>query len=309
MPPGLTNKSQDGHLEKSRDFNYNLRPLKEPWPSWGHEGLRSKRPERGNAMTTILGIWAHPDDEAFVAGGFLADAVRRGDRVVCMHMTSGEGGLLDRQPCPPETLARVRQHELQDSLAHLGVEEQRFLGYPDGYLDYVPGDDVVARVYDELIEVQPDVVLSFGNDGFTGHPDHRTLSASVTTALEVWNQPEARLCHAIVSSEWKERFVPPLNEFDVFWPGYPTVCTSPDATLHLDDELLDAKVEALRAHTSQMKPFFDAYGDDFMRAMASTEHFRLPDRVGLGSRANEGMASATDLEPDQSRDALIKGSR
>lgn len=259
-------------------------------------------------MTTILGIWAHPDDEAFVAGGFLADAVRRGDRVVCIHMTGGEGGLLDRQPCPPETLARVRRHELQDSLAYLGIEEQRFLAYPDGYLDHVPGDDVVARIYDALIEVQPDVVLTFGRDGFTGHPDHRSLSANVTLALEVWNQPEARLYHSVVSTEWKERFVPPLNEFDVFWPGYP-VCTSPDTTLHLDDELLDAKVEALRAHTSQMKPLFDAYGDDFMRAMASTEHFWLPDPVGHSYQENDGMASAIDFEHDAGRVASLQERR
>ncbi|HZK51081.1 MAG TPA: PIG-L family deacetylase [Actinomycetota bacterium] len=247
-------------------------------------------------MTTILGIWAHPDDEAFVAGGFLVDAVRRGDRVVCLHMTSGEGGLLDRQPCPPETLARVRLHELNDSLAYLGVEEHRSLGYPDGYLDHVPGDDVVARIFDALVDVQPDVVLTFGHDGFTGHPDHRSLSANVTTALEVWNQPEARLCHAVVSTEWKDRFVPALNEFDVFWPGYPTTCSSPDTTLYLDDELLDAKVEALRAHTSQMKPFFDAYGDDFMRAMATTEHFLMPDRVTHRKEENDGMASPVDFE-------------
>ncbi len=242
-------------------------------------------------MTTILGVWAHPDDEAFVAGGFLADAVRRGDRVVCIHMTSGEGGLLDGQPCRPETLARLRRHELHDSLVHLGVEEQRFLGYPDGYLDHVPGDDVVARVYDELVEVQPDVVLTFGRDGFTGHPDHRTLSASVSTALEVWNQPEARLYHAIVASEWRDRFVPPLNEFDVFWPGYP-ICNSPGTTLALDGELLDAKIQSLRAHTSQMKPLFDAYGDDFMRAMASTEHFQMSDWAGQMNLENDGTAYA-----------------
>ncbi|MGH2777006.1 MAG: PIG-L deacetylase family protein [Actinomycetota bacterium] len=260
-------------------------------------------------MTTILGIWAHPDDEAFVAGGFLADAVRRGDRVVCMHMTSGEGGLLDRQPCPPETLSRVRRHELQDSLAYLGVEELRFLAYPDGYLDHVPGDDVVARIYDALVEVQPDVVLTFGPDGFTGHPDHRSLSASVTIALDVWDQPEARLYHAIVGSEWKDRFVPPLNEFDVFWPGYPTIHTSPDVTLHLDDELLDAKIEALRAHTSQMKPFFDAYGDDFMRAMASVEHFGLPDRVAYKNQENESLVATVDVDLAPSHDALFEGRR
>ncbi|MGH2751031.1 MAG: PIG-L family deacetylase [Actinomycetota bacterium] len=52
-------------------------------------------------MTTTLGIWAHPDDEVFVSGGLLADAARRGERVVCIHMTSGEAGLYYRRPRPP----------------------------------------------------------------------------------------------------------------------------------------------------------------------------------------------------------------
>ena len=48
-------------------------------------------------MKTILGIWAHPDDEVFVSGGLMADAVRRGDRVVSLHLTRGEAGLYYRQ--------------------------------------------------------------------------------------------------------------------------------------------------------------------------------------------------------------------
>jgi LmbE family N-acetylglucosaminyl deacetylase len=54
--------------------------------------------------------------------------------------------------------------------------------------------------------------------------------------------------------------------------------------LKLDDELLDIKVEALRAHASQMQPLFDAYGDEFMRAVAATEHFRLGPKAAFRSR-------------------------
>jgi LmbE family N-acetylglucosaminyl deacetylase len=225
-------------------------------------------------MTTILGIWAHPDDEVFVSGGLMADAVRRGDRVVCIHMTRGEAGLIDRRPCSPETLASIRQRELGASLARLGVEEQRFLGYRDGHLAQVPSAEVIARIHDAMVEVKPDVILTFGPDGFTGHPDHRSLSARVTAALDLSNHPQTRLYHAAVSREWKDSFAPPLNEFDVFWPGHPIIDPYSDVTLNLDDELLAVKVEALREHASQMKPLFDAYGDDFMRVMAATEHFR-----------------------------------
>lgn len=226
-------------------------------------------------MTTILGIWAHPDDEVFVSGGLMADAVRRGARVVCIHMTSGEGGLNYRRPCPPEDLAHIRRRELELSLARLGVEEQRFFGFPDGRLASIPSSEVVARVYDSIVEVQPDVILTFGRDGFTGHPDHKALSISVTAALELWNNPKARLYHAAVSAEWMASFVPALNEFEFFWPGYPIAAASSDVVLNLDGDLLTAKVEALREHASQMKPLFDSYGEAFMRAMAATERFEL----------------------------------
>src|SRR3989337_2089141 len=122
-------------------------------------------------MSTIVGIWAHPDDEVFTSGGFMADAVRRGDRVVCLHVTRGEAGLYFRQAYPAHALAAVREQELSESLARLGVTEQRFLDLPDGGLCLVAWDEIVARLHDELVDVSPDVVMTFGADGYTGHPD------------------------------------------------------------------------------------------------------------------------------------------
>jgi LmbE family N-acetylglucosaminyl deacetylase len=230
-------------------------------------------------MNTMLGIWAHPDDEVFVSGGLLADAARRGDRVVCIHMTSGEAGLSFGSPSTPTTLANIRRRELEASLARLGVEEQRFFGYPDGRLSEVPYENAVARIHDVLVELQPDEIVTFGRDGFTGHPDHKVLSAWVRAATDSWNQPRARLNEVVMSTGWRDAFVPALNEFDVFWPGHPFAHAKPDVTLELDEELLDAKLEALRAHASQMTHLFDAYGDNFMRALASKESFRVSELV------------------------------
>jgi LmbE family N-acetylglucosaminyl deacetylase len=224
---------------------------------------------------TILGIWAHPDDEVFVSGGLMADAVQRGERVACIHMTRGEAGLSFRRPCPPEILARIRENELEAALARLGVEAPRFFGYPDGYLADVHSEEAIARINDALVEMEPDVIVTFGPDGFTGHPDHQALSAWVTAALSMWNMPGARLYHASVSGDWLDSFVPALNEFNFFWPSHPVVSAHADVTLHLNDELLAAKLEALRKHSSQMKPLFDSYGDGFMRALVATERFDL----------------------------------
>jgi LmbE family N-acetylglucosaminyl deacetylase len=228
-------------------------------------------------MSTILGIWAHPDDEVFVSGGLMADAVRHGDRVVCVHMTCGEAGLNFRKQSQPELLAQIRRRELKASLRHLGVGEQRFFGYRDGTLSDVPAGEATARILEALVDVQPDVILTFGPDGFTGHPDHTALSAWVSAAFRLWNKPGARLYHSAISPEWRESFVAPLNEFDMFWPGHPVAAAHSDLTVPLDNHLLDAKVDALRAHSSQMAPLFHSYGDRFMRALASEEHFLLAD--------------------------------
>ena len=235
-------------------------------------------------MRTILGIWAHPDDEVFTSGGLMADAVRRGNRVVCLHLTRGEAGLYHRQVWPAPELASVRSAELATSLSRLGVSEQRFLDLPDGGLSLVAWDDMVARLHDELLDVDPDVIVTFGSDGFTGHPDHQAVSAWVSTAVRLWDRPRARIVHAVVPRTWKETVVNRLNEFDFFRPGYPEFAGVDDISVHLDNELLEAKVDALRAHESQMEPLFEAYGEPFFRSILSTEVFRSGVRSNFRSR-------------------------
>jgi LmbE family N-acetylglucosaminyl deacetylase len=235
-------------------------------------------------MKTVLGIWAHPDDEVFTSGGFMAEAIRRGDRVVCLHLTYGEAGLYFRQPYPADALASVREQELELSLACLGVTDQYFLEYPDGYLPLLSGEEVIVRLHDALVEIDPDIILTFGSDGYTGHPDHKSVSAWVTAATRLWNKPRARVLHATVPHDWKDSFVPRLHEFDFFWPGHPQTSGRSDMVVRLDGDVLDAKVAALRAHASQMEPLFDAYGEEFMRAVAATEVFRVGPRPAFRSR-------------------------
>jgi LmbE family N-acetylglucosaminyl deacetylase len=243
-------------------------------------------------MRTVLGIWAHPDDEVFTSGGFMADAVRRGDRVVCLHLTRGEAGLYHRQVWPARELASVRSAELAASLGRLGVSEQRFLDLPDGGLYLAPWEDVVASLHDELVDVAPDLIVTFGSDGFTGHPDHKAVSAWVSTAVRLWDRPRARVLHAVVPRAWKETVVHRLNEFDFFMADHPEFSGVHDVSFHLGDELVDAKIDALRAHESQMEPLFEAYGEDFFRSILSTEVFRPGVRPGFRSRVHLDLKHA-----------------
>ena len=81
-------------------------------------------------LGTILGVWAHPDDETYLSAGLMARAVRNGSRVVCVTATRGEGGSMDEEKWPPESMGEVRTAELERSLQILGVDEHVWLDLP-----------------------------------------------------------------------------------------------------------------------------------------------------------------------------------
>src|SRR5689334_4399649 len=126
-------------------------------------------------LGTIVGIWAHPDDEAYLSGGLMALARDNGQRVVCVTATRGELGTPDPAAWPPDRLAAERTRELANCLAVLGVGEHHWLGYGDGECAGVDPDAAAARLGDLIGDVRPDTVLTFGPDGITGHPDHCTV--------------------------------------------------------------------------------------------------------------------------------------
>ena len=59
-------------------------------------------------LGTILGVWAHPDDDIYLTAGLMARAVRSGSRVVDVTATRGEGGSMDEERWPPGTMGEVR---------------------------------------------------------------------------------------------------------------------------------------------------------------------------------------------------------
>ena len=88
-------------------------------------------------LGTILGVWAHPDDETYPSAGLMAAAVAAGQRVVLVHATRGESGTSDPARSG-RSFAALRERELAAARAVLGVTEQRFLGYEDGRCSAIP---------------------------------------------------------------------------------------------------------------------------------------------------------------------------
>ena len=145
----------------------------------------------------VLGIFAHPDDETICAGGTLAKYASAGADVRVVSLTKGGAGeIRDAGVATRATLTDARERELAAAGKELGLAETRCLDYPDQGLSDVESRllvGVVARILDEL---DPEVVLTFGPDGFSGHPDHTAAGAAVTAAChERRSRRPVRLFH------------------------------------------------------------------------------------------------------------------
>ncbi len=235
---------------------------------------------------TLLGIWAHPDDEAYLSAGLMAEFRRRGDRVVVITATLGEHGTDDPARWPPALLGARRQNELRASLAALDVDELRLLGYEDGSCHLHDGTDLIAAHIDDI---QPDVIVTFGPDGMTGHPDHKVVSQWTTSAWS-WLRSDADLWYVTVTPDFHRRWAAINDEIDFF--GYTTVPPCNDAAdlvyaTTLPDDLLDLKEAALRAHTSQTAPLIERFGTATYREWWRTESFRraAPMAISLADAA------------------------
>ena len=227
------------------------------------------------ALGTVLTVWAHPDDEAYLVGGLLALLTDAGQRAVCVTATRGEAADPDARPAERTALAALRTEELESALAVLGVTEHHWLDQPDGGCADVDPTGPVGRLVALLDDIRPDTVLTFGPDGFTGHPDHRTVSAWVDRALR-GSGVSPRLLHAVAPAEQVD---PALDEdFGVYALGRPRECSGDEPVLRLavTGSTLDRKVDALLRQASQTGGLVAAVGPARFRAWVSSESFAPP---------------------------------
>lgn len=233
----------------------------------------------------MLGVWAHPDDEAYMTAGLMSVARAAGQRVVVATATKGEVGTSDPQTWPPERLAVAREQETTESLAAVGVTEHHWLGHRDGTLHLVPRSHGVAQVARLIDEIRPETIVTFGPDGMTGHRDHQAVSGWVTTAWLDAGRP-GRLWYATVTPEFHRTWGAVNDEIGLWFEGStPPSDASSDLAfaVQCDGELLDRKFAALSAHRTQTTGLIKLLGPTRYRKWWATESFvdasrRLDDR-------------------------------
>lgn len=87
----------------------------------------------------LVMCFAHPDDESFFAAGTARKCADAGVKVVLVCGTRGERGSVGDPPLATvETLPQVRERELRDAAAILGISDLVLLDYQDQQLSAAP---------------------------------------------------------------------------------------------------------------------------------------------------------------------------
>jgi bacillithiol biosynthesis deacetylase BshB2 len=191
-------------------------------------------------MATILAVFAHPDDETFICGGTLAKYAYDGHRVVLVCATKGEMGR--RMGVPPiatrESIPKLREQELINACKALHIEDLRFLGIRDKLLEIHPFESLTQTVLEQMIDVKPDVVITF-HETLGGHPDHCTIGLATKSAFARYANTnlEAELYYVCWSNVAQD------PKFYGFLPEQITEINVKNEHLH--------KLQAYRAHKTQ----------------------------------------------------------
>jgi N-acetylglucosamine malate deacetylase 2 len=230
-------------------------------------------------QSRLLVILAHPDDESFAVGGTLAKYAQQGIQVILLCATRGEAGI---EGMGAEEAGAIREVELRRAAKHLGIEVH-FLGHLDGQLSKVKPRELLEQISCWIDTVQPQVIITFGPDGVSGHPDHVTISKTVTQAVE---QYFPKVCLLFIA------------------PSEATVlgCGVSASTADLNKPLISVdiskykveKILAIQSHVSQHPPL-QGKAEDEVEKIACHEIFSVAHPVDGVSTIDDCIKHAQEL--------------
>jgi LmbE family N-acetylglucosaminyl deacetylase len=283
---------------------------------------------------TLMAVHAHPDDEATGTGGILAQYASEGIRTVLVTCTDGgcgdgpEGVKPGDPGHDPAAVTAMRRQELQASCDVLKISDLEMLDYADSGMMGWPSNDAPGAFWQTPVEegaarlaalmrhYRPDVVVTYDENGFYGHPDHIqahriTMAALDMIALETTAQgttaqgtaaPAPKVYWTTMPRSMMQRFGEVMREFGEDMPEPDPAEAAAMAEIGLpDDEIttwVDAtafsgqKFDALAAHASQGENiFFLKMGRERFGELMGLETFvRVRDTTGAPVPENDLFA-------------------
>ncbi|MDQ1494502.1 MAG: N-acetyl-D-myo-inositol-2-amino-2-deoxy-alpha-D-glucopyranoside deacetylase [Actinomycetota bacterium] len=275
---------------------------------------------------SLLLVHAHPDDETIGTGATMAKYAAEGVHVTLVTCTLGEEGevlvpaLAELAADKADQLGGWRIHELEEACKALGVQDHRFLGAPGRYRDSgmmdTPAndnprcfwradlDEAAEHLIEVIREVRPQVVVTYDDFGAYGHPDHIQAHRVTVRAVEQTRDIVKKLYSTTIPRSFIEQSIEAMKDSgQSFFEGVESADDVPFAKR--DDEItaqidardfLDAKVDAMRAHASQIEvdgPFF-ALSNNMGQKAFGLEHYVLME----GERGPGSPDSEYNWEPD-----------
>ncbi|MGW2704435.1 N-acetyl-1-D-myo-inositol-2-amino-2-deoxy-alpha-D-glucopyranoside deacetylase [Streptomyces sp. NPDC001340] len=256
----------------------------------------------------LLLVHAHPDDESINNGATMARYAAEGAHVTLVTCTLGERG----EVIPPElrhltgvALGAHRRGELSAALRELGVADLRLLGgagrYGDSGMMGIPDnedpacfwqadlDEAAGSLVEVILEVRPQVLVAYDDNGGYGHPDHiqahRVAMRAVELAAEQGHRIEKVYWNRVPRSVAEAAFARLQDEL----PNLPFAKSASLADVPgvVDDERITtaidgsahgaAKAAAMRAHVTQIEvaePYF-ALSNELAQPLFTTEYYEL----------------------------------
>ncbi|MEU4222241.1 PIG-L family deacetylase [Actinoplanes sp. NPDC026623] len=258
---------------------------------------------------TLMAVHAHPDDEATGSGGVLARYAAEGITTVLVTCTDGRcgdgpGGVKPGEPGhDPLAVAALRRTELEASCATLKVTHLELLDYPDSGMMGWPTNDApgsfwrtpVPEAADRLAELirryRPDVILTYDENGFYGHPDHIQAHRITMAAVELTGIP-AKVYWTTAPHSGMAAFGEALRELGAGWDEDEVTEDGDGVRIGLPDEEVSTwvdirafggqKFDALAAHASQGENlmFLGLGKERFTELMGVETYVRVRDRTG-----------------------------
>ncbi|WBB79323.1 N-acetyl-1-D-myo-inositol-2-amino-2-deoxy-alpha-D-glucopyranoside deacetylase [Micromonospora sp. WMMD882] len=258
----------------------------------------------------LLLVHAHPDDESIGTGSTMARYAATGAHVTLVTCTLGEEGeihvpeLAQLAAAEADQLGGYRLTELAAACAALGVTDHRFLGGVGRYRDsgmmglttnehprafwQADLDEAAGHLVEIMREVRPQVMITYDENGFYGHPDHIQAHRVAMRAAELaraegcaptkiyWTAMpisvlEAGITHFADASDNPFGGITDVTELPFGTPDA-RIAARIDAT-----EQHAAKEAAMRAHATQIPPdswlysIAGNFGSEFM----GVEYFTL----------------------------------
>ena len=255
---------------------------------------------------TLMAVHAHPDDEATSTGGVLARYAAEGLTTVLVTCTDGRcgdgpGGVKPGEAGhDPAAVVAMRHSELEASCAALKVTHLELLDYADsGMMGWPTNDapgsfwatpvaDAAERLAGLIRRYEPDVVVTYDENGFYGHPDHiqahRVTMRAVKLAEDDGVAPVKVYWTAVPRSVLEAGMKAFGESSENPFQGVENVEDLPFGTpdeeiaVRLDGhEYADRKVAALKAHATQIPPtsWLFAVAGNFGAEFMGVEYYRL----------------------------------